>query len=333
MPTPRLLLDSFMKQGNIPIPLQTILLGFIKDYMEVLEKKGGDFNKGKSLLATFIRLIEEEIQDPTVFQTYHQRIDKPFDYYRFGIDLFKPIVVFEESTVKGLNIVDEIVATVNKKENAILLANHQTEPDPQAISMLLDKTHPEFAKEIIFVAGHRVTTDPLAIPFSKGRNLICIFSKKRIEQTPEDKEKKLLHNQKAMLALTELLKEGGKCVYVAPSGGRDRLGPDGNPEVAPFDPQSIEMFRLIALKAKTPTHFYPLALSTYDLLPPPGSVENTFGEARTPSSTPIHLAFGKRIDFEKEIRDASLSKEEARKRRAELAHQKVKDLYLSIEGA
>jgi len=306
----------------LPAPLKSILDDFIKDYLRILESRGLDVERGKATLEAFIELVEKELKNPTPFEPYHKQIDS---YYYFGIEMLKPLVIFEESSVKGIKNIDEIVSRLKQGENAILLANHQTEPDPQAISMLLEKTHPEFAKEMIFVAGHRVTTDPLAIPFSLGRNLICIYSKKRIDREAEEREKKLLHNQKALQMLTELLKEGGKCVYVAPSGGRDRLGLTGIPEVAPFDPQSIEMFRLIAKKAGR-THFYPLALSTYKLLPPPGSVDNTFGEARVPSSTPIHLAFGEEIDFEEGV-NPELGKEEVRKARADLAWNKVRELY------
>jgi glycerol-3-phosphate O-acyltransferase len=32
------------------------------------------------------------------------------------------------------------------------------------------------------VAGDRVTTDLLAMPFSMGRNLLCIFSKKHVRR-------------------------------------------------------------------------------------------------------------------------------------------------------
>lgn len=318
-------LENQIRQGNIPFPLQTILKNFIKDYLNTLKTRGEGIEKGIALLSTFIALVEDEINTPTTFAPYyHEKIEKPFDYYRFGIEILKPLINFAESKILGLEYVDEIINRLKKKENVILLANHQTEPDPQAISLLLEKSHPEFAKDIIFVAGHRVTTDPLAIPFSKGRNLICIFSKKRIDQGSEEREKKLLHNQRAMQKLTELLAEGSKCVYVAPSGGRDRLGPLGVPEVDLFDPQSIELFRLIARKAKTPTHFYPLALSTYNLLPPPGSIDDTYGEARTPSCTPIHLGFGSEIIFDDEI---SLSKEEARKKRAHQAWERVNQLY------
>ena len=80
-------------------------------------------------------------------------------------------------------------------ENVILLANHQTEPDPQLISLLLEKTHPGFAEEMIFVAGDRVIRDPLAVPFSRGRNLLFIHSKRHIDHPPEQKEQKLLHKK------------------------------------------------------------------------------------------------------------------------------------------
>ena len=103
-------------------------------------------------------------------------------------------------------------------ENVILLANHQTEPDPQIISILLEKKNPVLAEEMIFVAGHRVVTDPVAIPFSKGRNLLCIYSKRYIEDPPEQREAKTLHNRRALEKLKELLKEGGKCV-MSPQAG------------------------------------------------------------------------------------------------------------------
>ena len=55
---------------------------------------------------------------------------------------------------------------------------------------MLEKEHPRLAEEMIFVAGHRVISDPLAVPLSIGRNLICIYSKKHIENPPEVKAAK-----------------------------------------------------------------------------------------------------------------------------------------------
>ncbi len=49
---------------------------------------------------------------------------------------------------------------------------------------------------MIFVAGERVITDPLAVPASMGRNLLCIYSKRYIDHPPELKSEKQLHNKR-----------------------------------------------------------------------------------------------------------------------------------------
>jgi glycerol-3-phosphate O-acyltransferase len=150
---------------------------------------------------------------------------------------------------------------------------------------------------MIFVAGERVTTDPLPVPFSMGRNLLCIYSKRYIDHPPEEKARKTLHNRKTMERMSELLSEGSQCVYVAPSGGRDRRNAAGVIEVAPFDPQSVEMFHLMAERAPRATHFYPMALATYDFLPPPETVQVELGEARQARRVGLHLAVGAEVDM------------------------------------
>ena len=53
----------------------------------------------------------------------------------------------------------------------------QTEADPQVISLLMEREgYGKLASGLVDVAGHRVTTDPLAIPFSMGRNLLWLGS-------------------------------------------------------------------------------------------------------------------------------------------------------------
>ena len=83
-----------------------------------------------------------------------------------------------------------VTSQVAAGDNVVLYANHQSEADPQIFSVLLDPIVPGFAEQTIFVAGDRVTTDLLAQPFSMGRNLLCIFSKKHIENPPELKSEK-----------------------------------------------------------------------------------------------------------------------------------------------
>ena len=291
--------DTFLKRfealrSQIPEKYQKILTQFVKGY----QKAVGENPSALPNLLVFLELLEAQFRSPYVFQPYHQKIRHPIDYYRFSLDFIRPLIDLPHSHLLGNESLDLIDAQLKKGENVVLLANHQTETDPQAIAILLEKTHPQIAEKIIYVAGERVVTDPLAIPFSMGCDLLCIYSKRYIDNPPELKAKKQLHNKNTMELMSRLLQEGGKIIYVAPSGGRDRRNAQGIIEVAPFDPSSIEMFYLMARKAKTPTHFYPLALATYDLLPPPETIQIELGEASSAKRCPVHLAFAPPFDME-----------------------------------
>lgn len=323
------MVENYRQDGRLPNNLAESLHDFYLSYRAALQHHGRAIEDYHPVLETFLELVLQQLQNPYSFEPYHRHITEPFNYYQFGLDLMRPLVLFEKSTASHLEQADRMVEQLNGKENVILFANHQTEPDPQAISLLLQNTHPHFAEEIIFIAGHRVISDPLAVPFSMGRNLLCIYSKKHIENPPENKAQKLQHNKKTMLKMGQLLSEGGHCIYVAPSGGRDRPNAEGVVEVAPFDPQSIEMFWLIAQQASRPTHFYPLALATYDLLPPPGSVKKELGERRYAQCTPIHLAFGQEIAMH-EFPSQSDDKRQNRIVRAEYIWQLVVKAYQEL---
>ena len=73
-----------------------------------------------------------------------------------------------------------------------------------------------------------------------------------------------------MNGMLRSLKEGGCALWVAPSGGRDRRNVEtGEVPIADFDSKTLDMFRLMGNKSKVPTHYFPLAMVTYDLCPPP----------------------------------------------------------------
>lgn len=318
-------IKSLISSGNVPQKYEKILEGFLESYQSVIASHGKDVNAYLPSFALFLNLIENQFNTPYQFMPYHKAIRHPIDYYQFGVDFLKPLVDLTHSTISGLIHLNKIVSQLKKKENIILFANHQIEADPQAISVLLEKHEHEFAENLIFVAGTRVTTDPLAIPFSMGRNLLCIHSKKYIDTPLEKKHEKQLHNKRTMELMSKLLKEGGHAIYVAPSGGRDRTNAEGIVEVAPFDPQSIEMFYLMTQKAKTPTHFYTLALSTYHLLPPPETTDTEIGEQRITHGGAIHLTFGPELNMEKIPGFTSkMNKHEKRKIRAEFLWRQVK---------
>jgi hypothetical protein len=86
------------------------------------------------------------------------------------------------------------------------------------LALLLETTHPHLAKEVIYVAGDRVVTDPLCQPFSMGRNLWCIYSKKHINDDPETVADKRNWNIETLRRMKkELSKVGDCCQQLAPS--------------------------------------------------------------------------------------------------------------------
>ena len=292
------IIKKSFEAGEIPQKIYTICLGLYESYASSLRADGFDMKDFDHIFETLLGLIKEQVQIPYPFKHYHQKVTEPYDYYRFGIDFIRPLVDIDASAIHFMHHVDRIEKQLVQGENVILFANHQTEVDPQLISLFLEDSHPHIGKEVIFVAGDRVQTDLMAIPFSMGRNLLCIYSKRHIDNPPEKKEEKLKYNQRTMHVMKEMLSKGGYCIYVAPSGGRDRPNEKGEVVVAPFDPQSIEMFWLMARHASKPVHFYPLSLATFDILPPPPAVEAELGEHRTAKREGALLSFGDEIDME-----------------------------------
>jgi len=238
--------------------------------------------------------------DKYTFGVTHEAIREPYDYYKFGVDFFRPAVDLPSSVVRGENNLGRAIEQMAAGENVVFLSNHQSEADPQVVSLCLEKAgFGSTSSELYYVAGHKVTTDPLAIPFSMGRNLICIHSKKHIDAVPEDKPDKQRQNLQSMGAMLGLMKEGGLALWVAPSGGRDRRNVEtGEIPVAKFDSKTIDMFRLMARKSKVPTHFYPLSMVSYELCPPPDRVEAGVGELRNVRRTPVGIDCGEELDNE-----------------------------------
>lgn len=299
-------------------------------FFEGYKKAVPSFDDCIPTLILYLLFLKEEMRSPFSFEPYHKKVRHPLDYYRFGIDFITPLVDLPHSKIEGGQHLANIAQMLRRKENVVLLANHQTESDPQAIAICLEKMYPEIAESMIFVAGERVVTDPLAIPFSKGCDLLCIYSKRYIDHPPEKKHEKQIHNKKTMQLMSKLLEEGGKIIYVAPSGGRDRKNHLGKIEVAPFDPDAIELFYLMAKKAKTPTHFIPFTLATYDLLPPPETVQKQLGEVRIAKRTPIHLAFAPPFDMDHFPGSSETDKQIRRQARAKAIWKIVCNTYQNL---
>ncbi|CAE7306848.1 unnamed protein product [Symbiodinium sp. CCMP2592] len=245
-------------------------------------------------------------EEPFEFEPYHEAIRGPeLDLYRWGNSFFRPMIKWRHAHVEGRDHLESIRQTIAKGDNVVMLANHQTEADPQVLSLLLEREGcEEVAEKCIFVAGHKVTTDRLAIPFSKGRYLLSIYSKKYLDEgTEEEREAKAERNKKTVSEMQRLMKEGGHIFWVAPSGGRDRRRPETDRfGPAKFDQASVGLFLLLAQKAGRgggpKTHFFPLAMWTHRLVPPPEDAKAGVGEARSAARAPVGLAFGEAMDAE-----------------------------------
>ncbi|GMJ12526.1 ACYLTRANSFERASE 1 [Hibiscus trionum] len=274
-----------------------------------------------------------DVEDPFVFEPYHKALREPFDYYMFGQNYIRPLVDFRNSYVGNLSLFYEIEEKLKQGHNVVLISNHQTEADPIIISLLLEKTNPQLAESMIYVAGDRVITDPLCKPFSMGRNLLCVYSKKHMYDIPELAEMKRKANTRSLKEMALLLRGGSKVVWMAASGGRDR--PDPLTEEwypAPFDSSSVDNMRRLIEHSGVPGHIYPLALLCYDIMPPPPQVEKEIGEKRIITFHGAGLSVAPEISFP-EISAACEKSEEAKDAYAQALYKSVNEQYNVLKSA
>jgi len=322
------LIKPYVEKGHFSAKIIGILHQFLSSYEKVLMQKKIDPNLHIQTMQDLLEKVDLQIRSPYLFEHFHQRVLEPFNYQKFGLDFIRPLINYDESSILGIDNIHKMRAQLDQKHNVILFANHQIEADPQVINLFLNPIDKKLGDEMIFVAGERVIVDPCAVPFSLGCNLLCIYSKKYIDHPPEERLRKQMHNKKTMELMSQMLAGGGKCIYVALSGGRDRRNPEKIVEVAKFDPNNLEMFLLMAKKAKTPTHFYPLSLATFKILPPPESTQIELGETRTTQSGPCHLFFGDEIHFDKLHPPLGLYKLETLQWKTDYVYNIVKQNYL-----
>lgn len=250
-----------------------------------------------NMAATFDRILLQ-YEDPFTFPSYHKAIRDPFDYYTFGQNYIRPLIDFRNSYVGNLAYFGEMDKQLKQGNNIILFSNHQSEADPAAIALMLETSNPDIAEKITYVAGDRVVLDPICKPFSMGRNLLCVYSKKHIDDVPELAEMKKKANARTLKEMALLLRKGGQVIWIAPSGGRDRPNPDTKEWIpASFDVAAVDNMRRLVEHSGVPGHMYPLALLCYDIMPPPPQVEREIGEKRKIGFHGVGISVGPEINF------------------------------------
>ena len=265
------------------------------------------------------------------FPSYHERILEPYNYYNFGQRYIRGLVDFSTSMLGNESGFKEIEEQLKRGENVVLLANHQTEADPAVFALLLEAKFPDLATDVIYVAGDRVVTDPLCKPFSMGRNLFCVHSKKHMGDDPEIKADKMATNRKTLRAMQNALNEGGKLLWIAPSGGRDRaVDPKTGENIPdPFDPSAVELMRALITKAKPEGHLRPFAMYSHRIMPPPKVVEKDIGEKRLVFHAPVGISIGQELDVDS-ILSGIEDKDERQKALAQAAWEQTMDEYMNL---
>ncbi|KAM7531031.1 hypothetical protein LguiB_034441 [Lonicera macranthoides] len=273
------------------------------------------------------------VKDPFEFSPYHKAIREPFDYYMFVQNYIRPLIDFRNSYVGNISIFYEIEEKLQQGENIIFISNHQSEADPAVIALLLEATNPHIAENVNYVAGDRVVTDPLCKPFSMGRNLLCVYSKKHMHDVPELTEMKKRSNTRSLKEMALLLRGGSKIIWIAPSGGRDRPDPVTEQwHPAPFDASAVDNMRRLTEHAGVPGHIYPLAILCHDIMPPPPQVEKDIGEKRVISFHGTGISVAPKINF-REIVDACSDLEEAKVAFTQALYESVSEQYEVLKSA
>ncbi|KAL5794627.1 hypothetical protein ACOSP7_003221 [Xanthoceras sorbifolium] len=321
--------------GTLPSNLAAGMEELYQNYKNAVVQSGSpkaDEIVLSNMAVTFDRVLLD-MEDPFNFSPYHKAMREPFDYYMFGQNYIRPLVDFKNSYVGNVSLFYQMEEKLQQGHNIVLISNHQTEADPAIISLLLESTNPYIAENMIYVAGDRVLTDPLCKPFSMGRNLICVYSKKHMLDIPELTEMKRKANTRSLKEMALLLRGGSQVVWIAPSGGRDR--PDPHTEEwypAPFDATSVDNMRRLAEHSGAPSHIYPLALLCYDIMPPPPQVEKEIGEKRAISFHGTGLSVAPEINF-MDIVAACGNPEEAKEAYTHALYNTVTEQYNVLKSA
>ncbi|XP_017238530.1 glycerol-3-phosphate acyltransferase, chloroplastic isoform X1 [Daucus carota subsp. sativus] len=321
--------------GKLPSNVALGMAELYKNYNEAVLQSGDPKAADIVLsnMATVLNRIFMVVKDTFVFSAYHKAIREPFDYYMFAQDYIRPLINFRDSYVGNISVFNEMEEKLRQGDNVILISNHQTEADPAVIALLLESTNPYIGEGVTYIAGDRVVTDPLCKPFSMGRNLLCVYSKKHMNDDPELVDMKRRANTRSLKEMAKLLRSESEIIWIAPSGGRDRPDPVTNEWLpAPFDASAVDNMRRLMEHAGHPAHIYPVALLCHNIMPPPVKVEKEIGERRMIAFHGTGLSIAPPINYDK-ICDDCANPEEAKVAYSQALYDSVNQQYNVLRSA
>ncbi|KAL8107649.1 glycerol-3-phosphate acyltransferase, chloroplastic-like [Apium graveolens] len=324
-----------VEAGKLPISIARGMEELYQNYKDAVLQSGDPDAEEIVLsnMAIVLNRIFMVVKDAFVFSPYHKAIREPFDYYMFAQDYIRPLINFGNSYVGNISLFNQMEENLRQGDNIILISNHQTEADPAVIALLLESTHPCIGEGVTYIAGDRVVTDPLCKPFSMGRNLLCVYSKKHMYDDPKLVDIKRRANTRSLKEMAQLLRSGSKIIWIAPSGGRDRPDPATKEWFpAPFDASAVDNMRRLMEHAGCPGHIYPVALLCHDIMPPPAKVEKEIGERRMIAFHGTGLSIAPPINFD-EISDDCGNPEEAKLAYSQALYDSVNQQYNVLRSA
>ncbi|KAI4834739.1 glycerol-3-phosphate 1-O-acyltransferase [Plasmodium brasilianum] len=286
-------LELLKKENDDNIDHINTFTGFLKKYYEEIKKYKSCSPQ------TFLNMFLMYIDTFKKYRYYSfpniHRYDE--NLYEWSLEFWSHLIDKKNSKFFGTPNINKTKKWIDEGHNVIIFSNHHIEADANIIKYYFHMNNAQnISRNIIFVGGHKIRADPLSRPFSVTANLLSIFSKKYIENPPHLREEKILFNHKSLNTLKNLLSEGKQIIWLTPSGGRDRKGPDGNINISPFDPKIIQSFHVIAKRSKVKTHFVGLALNTYNICPPPNTIDvDEIEKQRSCSYSPIGLNLGEDV--------------------------------------
>lgn len=319
-------LQAAQSSGLISDQLRLIWEDFYDNYKAtVLESEIPEHDEAfiVQVQASIADRVFHQFKEPYTFPSKHQRILEPFNYYEFGQQYVGSLLDFENSFIGNLETWQQIADQLEQGHNVVMLANHQTEADPGVFAHMIKTSFPKMAEDVIYVAGDRVITDPLCKPFSMGRNLFCVYSKRHIDDVPEEKEAKLAMNRKTVMSMARELNKGGLLLWIAPSGGRDRPRADGVWAPNEFDPGSVGLMQKLLSKAKKDGHLYAMAMVSWKMMPPPVKIEEAIGERRKTNFAGVGISVTPEIDVDAVLKDLGDDADQETKQAALAAHART----------
>ena len=179
------------------------------------------------MIASIAERVAVQGFDPYTFPSRHERILEPFDYYAFGQRYCGNLIDFRTSFVGNADGFRRIRAQLDAGENVVVMANHQSEADPGVWAWMTQYISASLATDVRYVAGDRVVLDTFAKPFSMGRNLMCVHSKRHMGDDPAIRAEKMKTNQRSVREVRAPAPPGGS--HRAPRGGARRRKPRALP--------------------------------------------------------------------------------------------------------